>query len=308
MMPVDELLIVGTGAMACFFAARLSSITHVTMLGSWQQGLEAIESTGICVVELDGKESRATVSVLRDPLAQRGTKAAMVLVKSWQTDRVADQLRTCLAEDGVALTLQNGLGNLEILQAALGEQRAALGVTTLGATLLDPGSVRHGGEGPIYLGPHEGMDPLADTLAQAGFDIQRKGDLQGLIWSKLSVNAAINPLTALLEIRNGQLLEQEATRELMRRAAQEVGDLARAMGIQLETKDVSEFALDVAARTSANVSSMLQDIRRKAPTEIDAICGAISRLAVHQDVSVPINWGFWKLVSAKAALIQGETR
>jgi len=306
-MPVDELLIVGTGAMACFFAARLSRVTKVTMLGSWQEGLAAIESDGIRIAELNGQESQATVSVIHDPRAQCGMRVAVVLVKSWQTDRAADQLRTCLAENGIALTLQNGLGNLEILQEALGEHSAALGVTTQGATLLGPGRIRHGGEGPIVLGPHEGLDPLADTLTQAGFDVQRQDDLNGLIWSKLAVNAAINPLTALLEVRNGQLLEQDATKELMRAAAQEVADLARVMGIHLATDDVTTFALQVAARTSANLSSMLQDIRRKAPTEIDAICGAISRLAVQHDVGVPLNWGFWKLVSAKAAMNQGGT-
>ena len=306
-MPVDELLIVGSGAMACFFAARLSRVTQVTLLGSWQAGLAAIESKGIRVAEINGQESQARVAVIRDPQAQCGARAAMVLVKSWQTDRAAIQLKTCLAEDGIALTLQNGLGNLEILQAALGERRAALGVTTIGATLLDPAIVRHGGEGPVYLGPHTGMDPLADTLSLAGFDVQRQDDLNGLIWRKLAVNAAINPLTALLEVRNGQLLEQEATRELMAAVAQEVADLAREMGIHLATKDVTEFTLQVAARTSANLSSMLQDIRRKAPTEIDAICGAISRLAAQHNVRAPLNWGFWRLVSAKAAMKYGET-
>ena len=306
-MPVDELLIVGSGAMACFFAARLSRVTQVTLLGSWQAGLAAIESKGIRVAEINGQESQARVAVIRDPQAQCGARAAMVLVKSWQTDRAAIQLKTCLAEDGIALTLQNGLGNLEILQAALGERRAALGVTTIGATLLGPANVRHGGEGPVYLGPHTGMDPLADTLSLAGFDVQRQDDLNGLIWRKLAVNAAINPLTALLEVRNGQLLEQEATRELMAAVAQEVADLAREMGIHLATKDVTEFALQVAARTSANLSSMLQDIRRKAPTEIDAICGAISRLAAQHNVHAPLNWGFWRLVSAKAAMKYGET-
>jgi 2-dehydropantoate 2-reductase len=306
-MPLDELLIVGSGAMACYFAAQLAPFTRVTLMGTWRAGLDAIESDGIRITNLSGKESQVRVVVVREPPVRHGVKAALVLVKAWQTDRAAKHLETCLASDGVALTLQNGLGNLEHLQAVLGEGRATLGVTTTGATLLGPGRVRHGGEGPIFLGPYASVDLLAETLAQAGFEIQRKDDLNGLIWSKLAVNAAINPLTALLEVRNGQLLNQPATKELMAMAAREVADLAQALGIQLATENVVEYAFEVAGRTSANLSSMLQDIQRKAPTEIDAICGAISRLAADHEVRAPLNDGYWKLISAKAAFNTGDT-
>jgi 2-dehydropantoate 2-reductase len=305
-MPLSELLIVGSGAMACLFAARLSRVTRVILLGSWQEGLAAIESEGIRVLELDGRETHANVDVIRDPQSQCGTRAALVLVKSWQTNRAARQLEACLADDGIVLTLQNGLGNLETLRAVLGEPRAALGVTTMGATMLGPGRVRHGGDGTIFLGSHVGIDPLIETLVQAGFDVQRQQELNGLIWSKLAVNAAINPLTALLEVRNGQLMEQEATRAMMAAAAAEVAHLAGAIGVQLTIEDVADFSLQVAERTSANLSSMLQDIQRHAPTEIDAICGAISRLADQHGVVTPINWALWKLVSAKATLRPGE--
>jgi 2-dehydropantoate 2-reductase len=305
-MARDEILIVGTGAMANLFAARLSHIRRVSLLGTWEEGLSAIEHQGIRVLEMDGDESRARVSVVRDPGELSAIQFALVLVKSWQTERAARSLARCLAEDGVALTLQNGLGNLEILREILGEERAALGVTTTGATLLEPGVVRHGGNGPITLGPHEQNQPFEILLKQAGFDVQREDDLDGLIWSKLAVNAAINPLTALLEMRNGQLLAQEATRELMRSAAQEVARLADVLGIHLATNDPAGFALQVAERTSANVSSMLQDMQRGAPTEIDAICGAIVGIAGKHDMDTPINWALWKLVRAKADIGDGD--
>ena len=122
----------------------------------------------------------------------------------------------------------------------------------------------------------------------------------------MAVNAAINPLTALLEVRNGQLLAKEATRELMRSAAQEVARLAEILGIHLATNDPAGFALQVAERTSANVSSMLQDIQRGAPTEIDAICGAIVRIAEKHNLDTPINWALWNLVRAKADLADGK--
>lgn len=305
-MPVDQLLIVGSGAMACLFAARLSRVTRVTLLGSWQEGLAAIETDGIRVLELDGRESHAQVSVMHQNDSTDSWKVALVLVKSWQTLRAAKQLQAHLADDGFALTLQNGLGNLETLQEVLGDGRAALGVTTTGATLLAPGVVRHGGEGPIHLGAHAKVDSVTETLEMAGFDVLRQEDLAGLIWTKLAVNAAINPLTGLLEVHNGALLEHSSTREVMSAAACEVMSVATELGIHLTTKDPAEFAFQVAERTSDNLSSMLQDIQRGAPTEIDAICGAVTRIGEQHQVQTPVNWGLWKLVSAKAALPSGE--
>ncbi len=302
----ESILIVGSGAMAHLFAARLSRTYAVKLLGTWQAALDQIETSGIRVRDMDGAESRGEATVFREVGELSRVRYALVLVKSWQTEQAARSLSHFLTEDGLALTLQNGLGNLEVLQEILGEDRAALGVTTIGATLLEPGLVRHGGEGPIALGPHTRAEPLARMLEGAGFEIQWHDDLDGLIWSKLAVNAAINPLTALLELRNGQLLEQESTRDVMISAAQEVAILAKSLGVRLATKDAAAFALQVAERTSDNVSSMLQDIQRGAPTEIDAICGAIVRIAGQQGMETPINWGLWKLVKAKAELVAGS--
>ncbi|MEZ4769665.1 MAG: 2-dehydropantoate 2-reductase [Caldilineales bacterium] len=136
-------LVVGTGALASFFAARLAAAdAQVTMLGRWPDGLAALQARGACLVEADGREACWPVRATADPIACRPAGLALVLVKSWQTQRAAAQLASCLAADGIALTLQNGWGNRETLQAQLGAQRVAAGVTTLGATLLGPGRVR----------------------------------------------------------------------------------------------------------------------------------------------------------------------
>jgi 2-dehydropantoate 2-reductase len=304
-MSKDDILIVGSGAMACLFAARLSNIAHVTMLGSWTAGLQALKLKGVRVVELDGERSQAKVEVLPRGDFSRRYPIALVLVKSWQTERAAYDLLECLEENGTALTLQNGLGNAERLADVLGADRVSLGVTTTGATLVGPGLVRHGGTGPTYISADPRLDLLVASLEQAGFEVHREQDLQALVWTKLAVNAAINPLTALLEIPNGRLLELESALELMAAAANEVADLAETLGIQLTADDPAAFSQDVAKRTAENLSSMLQDIQRGAPTEIDAICGEISRRGALTGTPTPFNDHLWKLVSAKAAHIMG---
>ncbi|MCB0246109.1 MAG: 2-dehydropantoate 2-reductase, partial [Anaerolineae bacterium] len=125
-------LIVGSGALASFFAARLAATdASVTMLGGWPEGVAALQTRGVCLVDANGGERCFPVRVTADPSSCRPASHALVLVKSWQTARAAEQLAACLAADGIALTLQNGWGNRETLQAQLGMARVAAGVTTL---------------------------------------------------------------------------------------------------------------------------------------------------------------------------------
>jgi 2-dehydropantoate 2-reductase len=225
-------------------------------------------------------------------------KYAIVLVKAWQTERVAGQLKDYLADDGLALTLQNGLGNHETLIQSLGLSRVALGSTTTGATLLDPGVVKAGGEGIISLERNQALGPVEVALKSAGFKIELVDDAGALIWGKLVVNAAINPLSALLRVKNGELLERPSARKLMGTMALETARVAQAENIQLPFDDPVKIVEDVARKTAANTSSMLQDVLRGAPTEIDAICGAVVKTADKYGIETPINRVCWQLIKA----------
>ena len=301
-MPADSpqpLLVLGTGAMACLFSARLAaSGLPVTILGSWAEGLQALQSDGVRVVEADGQEHAYPVRAISEPRDCPVARFALVLVKSWQTHRAAQQLAICLQADGLALTLQNGLGNYEQLISVLGSGRVALGVTTAGATLLGPGRVRPVGEAVVNLNAHPRLPALANMLRSAGFSMDTVPDAAALLWGKLLINAAINPLTALLGVLNGELVERQPARELMRSIARETAAVATAQGIHLPYPDPEIAVETVARRTAANRSSMLQDVLRHAPTEIDAICGAIVQAGEQTGVPTPINRTLLQLVKA----------
>ncbi len=295
----ESVLIVGTGALASLFAARLAAEGHdVTMLGTWREGLAALRQHGVMLVQPDGSQQAFPVTVTDDPKECKGAKYALVLVKSWQTARAAKQLKECLAKDGVALTLQNGLGNQEALAKELGVERVALGVTTTGATLLSSGRVRPGGEGVVSVGAHPRVEPLVSLLREVGFNVEVLEDVDTLIWGKLVINAAINPMTALLRVANGVLLERESARQLSADLAQEVLAVAKAQDIQLAYNDPVAASEKVMEKTATNNSSMFQDIQRGAPTEIDAICGAIVRTGKELGVETPVNYSVWKLIQA----------
>jgi 2-dehydropantoate 2-reductase len=297
-----EVLIVGTGALACLFAARFSAAgIPLLMLGSWKDGLTALAEQGVHEIMEDGTERVYRVAVTSQAKDCFGIRYAIVLVKSWQTQRAGKQLAECLAGDGLALTLQNGLGNFETLGKCLGVNRVILGSLTAGAFLQAPGIVRPAGEGVITLSVHARLKPLVDLLGRAGFVIENDPDIYSIQWGKLVINAAINPITAILRVPNGELLTRPTARALLAAVAREAAAVAVARGVDLPFPDPVVAVEAIARRTGNNYSSMLQDVRRGAPSEIDAICGELVRVGAQTGVPTPINRTLQQLVKALVA-------
>jgi 2-dehydropantoate 2-reductase len=293
-------LLVGTGAMASLFAALLSEKgLKVRMLGTWTENIKALNDNGVRFVDPEGVEAIFPVEATSDPLNCTGSRLAIVLVKSYQTASAAERLASCLAEDGLALTLQNGLGNLEILTDTLGTHRVISGVTTLGATLTGPGVVRMGGAGDIKIGEHDKAKIPVEIFRRAGLDTEIVADTSSLVWGKLVINASINPLTALLNVRNGELLKNSYALELLELITGESAGVAGGIGVELPYPDPFEMVVSVAHKTTENFSSMNIDMNRGRQTEIDAINGAIVRMG--EAAGVPINYNkmLWMLVKAK---------
>jgi 2-dehydropantoate 2-reductase len=302
----DQVLIVGTGAMACLFAARFAAAgVPFSMMGTWTHGLEALQKSGVCIIDHNDQESCYPVQILSGDTQGFKANIVLLLVKSWQTQRTAQRLVNIMAPDGVVLTLQNGLGNLEALQQVLGIAKVAVGVTTIGATLIAPGRVRLGGEGEISLTKNRQNIALANNFRRAGFIVKFTEDIEALLWGKLVVNSAINPLTALFRVSNGDLLQNESSRQLMNLVAEETAGIASAKGIQLPFDNPKKVVESVASRTATNRSSMLQDIDRGAPTEIDAISGAIVQIGKELGIETPFNYAFWLSVKAAVNFQQG---
>jgi 2-dehydropantoate 2-reductase len=303
---LPRVLVVGTGSMACLFGARLarSGRAHVTLAGTWDDGLRALRAHGVRLQEADravrggAPDEVVRVSVRHLHEARELADYVLVLVKSHQTSAIAPAVARSLRPDGLAVTLQNGLGNREALAAAAGSGRVGAGVVTVGATLVAPGHVR-ATPGSVALGSGPSrMQELAELLRAAGFTVSVESDLDRLVWRKLAVNCAINPLSALGGRLNGELLESAESRATLVKAATEVAAVAAAKGIELGA-DPADGVLGVARETAANRSSMLQDLDRGARTEIDAMNGAVVREARALGVPVPVNEALWRAVLAR---------
>jgi 2-dehydropantoate 2-reductase len=302
-----KIAIIGAGAMGSLLGFYLSQVAEVWLLAHWAEHIAAINNHGISC-ERDGRVQVQPCHATSDPGEIGSYDVALVLTKAAQTPWAAEQL--LIADDqttnnntglpssvvgrrsSLVYTLQNGIGNRELLAASLGEGRVGQGVTALGATLLGPGRVRHAGMGPTVFGSApdpEQAGALANLFIESGLPAETSTDLESLVWGKLMANVAINALTALLRVPNGALAAVPGIWQLAEAAVGEAAAIAAARGTVLPYTDPLAHALSIATATGANHSSMLQDVLRGAPTEIATINGAICREGRRLRVATPVN-------------------
>lgn len=242
-----------------------------------------------------------TKAPLRD--GERAADAAVICVKTHGTAWAAEIAGRIVARDGVAVTIQNGLGNYEALRAAVGERRAAVGVIYVGAR-LEAGALHATGAGRAELGRPAGseaaarLEQLASLLRDGGMSVTIVDDAWPSVWRKIATNAAVNPVTALLGCTNADLLADAASARIADGLAREVARVATASGVAMTEEDAVAWWREMAQLTGANRSSMLQDVQAKRATEIDAICGAVHREGQRRGVDAPLNQSMAVLVSA----------
>jgi len=254
---------------------------------------------------LDGHAELVKVDRTNAPLrdGEAPVDAAIVTTKTPGTAWAAAIAAKILAPDGVALTIQNGLGNYETLVEHVGRERAAVGVIYVGAQLIK-GELRATGAGKVDLGrpiaANSGLklDELGRLLRDGGMDVTIVDDAWPAVWRKVVTNAAVNPLTALIRRTNADLLADAPASRVADCLAREVARVATAAGVRIgEDEAVTQWRA-MAALTGANRSSMLQDVEAGRPTEIDAISGAVAREGERRGVACPMNQAMTVLVSA----------
>jgi 2-dehydropantoate 2-reductase len=220
-------------------------------------------------------------------------------VKAYDTKAVAESYRRIVPLETTVLSLQNGLGNVEILQSALKNQLLA-GSTTEGAFLLGPGSVVHTGRGLTVIGDPRGTKSDACSririaFEDAGFQTKISSNMAGVLWTKTIVNAAINPLSGLTRLPNGALAKSSEIQKIGFQVMEEGMSVSRAERVRL-AGDPRKLWRKILLSTKANKSSMLQDIERGKTTEIRQLNGAILSRGKKRGIETPTNGILTKLV------------
>lgn len=300
-----KIAIVGPGAMGTLLTAYLGrslakSGEEVFLVDYNPERAKKIKEDGLRL-EGSGSDLKVKVNAIAEPKAAGVCDLIIICVKSYNTEEAIKAVKECVAEHTQVLTLQNGIGNIQILNDIVGEDKVIGGVTSHGSTSLGWGHARHAGKGETIIGKSNGrvlgpVREVAAILTKAGFETKVSRDINSLIWSKLIINAGINPLTAITRLNNGRLLECDSTRDIMRAAVQEAVRVAKRKRIKLVYDDPIQKVESVAKSTGANISSMLQDVLRKKRTEIDFINGAIIRQAKALSIPAPVNEALTNLV------------
>ena len=294
-------LIVGPGAMGCLFAARLKKAGYdVTLLDYKKERAEQINNQGIMVEGVTGKYTEKVTTVVEGgPIRP---DVVLICVKSYKTGEAGKAIKSWIQPKTRVVTLQNGVGNLEILEEIFGKEKILGGVSAEGATLLGPGKIRHAGQGEAIIGPGGDPDSPAERIIsdfnKAGFQSRSTANVDDLIWGKLIINVGINALTAITRLKSGRLPELPGSRRIMEEAVKEAVSVADAKKINLPYPDPLGRVVEVCRATAGNIASMLQDVLKERMTEVDFINGAIVREGKVLGIPTPVNLTLTSLVLA----------
>lgn len=290
-----KVVIVGPGAVGSLFAYFLSRTeADLWLLDRDPARAGRLGSDGIEVEELDGGSRRITPRVSADPSEIGIAEVVIICVKAGDTAEAARTVGPVVGADTTVLTLQNGMGNVERITAALTTGTVLGGTTAQGSTVLEPGRIRHAGAGETIIGepggPHGSRTAaLVSLFKSCGMDASATDDLEGLLWGKLVINVGINALTAITGLKNGELVQRPGTQGILREAVAEALAVIGAKGITLPYDNAVDKVESVCRATAANISSMLQDMLRRRRTEIDAINDVIVSEGEGLGIPTPVN-------------------
>lgn len=289
-----KITIVGAGAMGSLFGALLAQCGQdVLLVDKRCDHVQAINDNGLIINHPDSSETVVRVKASTDTAHAGHTDLLMLFVKSYDTEQALQACLHMVGTDTVVLTLQNGLGNIEKISRIVGTDKVIAGTTSYGCCALGAGHIAVSNVGEVTIGEIGGalstrIQKIVGIFKAAGIQIHLSENIESIIWTKLAVNVGINALTAITALRNGQLLAQAETKQLMSSAIHELVQIALQKNIKL-LADPIELAFKVAQATSSNKSSMRQDIERGTRTEIDSINGAIVAEGMNLGIATPVN-------------------
>ena len=292
-------LFVGPGALGCLLYAKFyqgldTEKNRVSILDYNSSRADKITQTGITYHLGDEKHIFPAVASSA-PESIVHPDVIIFCVKSYDVLSSLNFCKPLLQKNTLLLFMQNGISHLN-LTSHIGDATIAYGTTTEGATRLASGQVRHAGSGVTLLGFLEPVDQHFMTLLETtrnyfssgGLQISITDDILPKLWAKLFVNVGINALTAILGCKNGELLTIPGVADQMEEAIDEALLVAQTKGIEIFDDPITTTRV-VANKTAQNISSMLQDVKNRRKTEIDAINGAIVNEGLLLGVPTPAN-------------------
>jgi 2-dehydropantoate 2-reductase len=296
-----SILIVGAGSMGGLYAAYLAKVADVAVLDTNHAHVDAIRRHGL---EISGRTESVTRLAAFAHAAEiwpRRFDAAIILVKSQATENAFHSIHPVLEGRPVLVTLQNGMGNEELL-TRLTDLDVAHGVSFEAARYDGPGHVHHLVHGEeSWLGPARGslesVAWLGELMTKSGIPTRIVADPRGAIWAKFIFNSVMNPVGAIVQGVNAARYQVPEVRALIDDMAAECIRVAEAQGIRLEfdpmylVKKIRSGKLPL----SKHGGSMAQDIEAGRETELEAMTGYVVKKAKELGVPVPVTESVYRM-------------
>lgn len=282
-MSFNKIFILGAGAIGSVYGALLSKRNDVTLVGN-KKHVETVNSKGLTITG-DINETfhpRAETEIREIP-----EKTLIILTtKAYDSAAAVRGIKRLLREDTAVLVLQNGLGNEDVVRQVLGANTKVLrGITTMAAEFFEAGKIRFwNGETTVEKSEHS--ETIAKTFNQCGLKTKISDDIKRDVWNKLVVNCVINPLTAILKVRNNQIIT-DSLKPIRHEIIWECVEVGKAEGITFP--DDLEERIDKEASKYTNFSSMCQDVMKGKRTEIDFLNGKIVELGKKHGIQTKVN-------------------
>jgi 2-dehydropantoate 2-reductase len=294
--------IIGSGQMGSLYgAAALENGHDVCFVDTANSVVSAVNQNGLIIERPDGREDTYEVRAHRRA-PDREADVTLFMVKGWATAAAAELARPGIGSNTCVLTLQNGLGNEEVLAEAFPNARLLIGVSVHTVITLAPGHYRQTGTRETFLGPTDSAkdgdaDRVAAVFARPSLPVVvcSQPEVRREQWRKFVLNCASLPSMALTRLETAEANRVPEVMTLMDDVIKETCDLAAAVGVELDWKERAGYQRKLFS-TAGGRASMLGDVLASRQTEIESINGAAVRKANALGVSVPLNTALYALV------------
>ncbi len=284
-MGKKKIAIIGDGAVGMFLYCRLfkNQDNEITLYAEKETINKNLKERQITLISSEkNHETHNNVKIKPTEELDQDTDLIIISVKTYHIDNLIKQIKDIIKPHSKIISIMNGMGYQEKLALLIDENGSYwCGVNTYGITRLDDRVIKHEGGEHIIMGNYKGVNKkdmenlIKDIFNGSTLNIKFSDDIKYEMWKKLAINAFINPITSILQIRNGELKNIESYNNFASNFANEIVKAAKLDNVSIDKEDYINELSNVIDKTANNKSSMLQDIENDRETEINHINGFI---------------------------------
>ena len=302
--------VVGAGAVGGYFGGMLARAGAPVVLIGRPAFADAVKKNGLFLDTLTFQEA-VHVEASPDISAARGAEIILFCVKTTDNAATAKALAPLLTPNAIVVSLQNGVDNVEQIQAA-GIARVLPSIVYIAAAVPEPGRIKHGGRGDLVVGPEsEYTKRIVDLFTRAGVPVRVSENIQAELWTKFIANCALNAISALSRAKYGRIASDPEAWKLVQQTVEEVLAVAKSSGVDLgplaQLQEACALAQKIATQIPEALSSTCQDLMRGKRTEIDSLNGFIALRGTALGIPTPMNHALWSLIKLAEAAAQSAS-